>query len=350
MESSSIRETHRAMGRIIVRLLFLGITASGGIAFGRALGLSVSSPLLAAAGLLTGLLILLVEEGLRRVSLQRIFLATLGTVLGVVAAQVLGWSFLAPLPGFTRMGGTSFLSLLLGYLGLTLALRKAGELEALTARLFPHEAGKQEHAKILDTSVIIDGRIADICETGFVDGVLLVPQFILRELQQIADSSDGLKRNRGRRGLDILQRIQRMTNVKVEIRDLDFPQIREVDRKLIEFAKTVGGRVLTNDYNLNKVAELHGVGVLNINELANAVKPVVLPGEQMHVHVLREGKEFGQGVAYLDDGTMVVVDHGKRYLGQSVDVIVTSVLQTTAGRMIFSRLKEENGGRGVDER
>ncbi len=338
------------MGLMIARLLFLGLTASGGIVLGRALGLPVSQPVLGGAGLAIGLLILLVEEGLRRVSLQRIVLVALGTGVGLIAAQVLGGTFLAFLSGWPRIAGTGFLSVLLGYLGFALALRKAGELEALTARLFPPDAERQGHAKILDTSVIIDGRIADICETGFVDGSLLVPQFILRELQQIADSSDGLKRNRGRRGLDILQRIQRMPKVKVEIQELDFPQIREVDRKLIEFAKAVGGKILTNDYNLNKVAELHGVGVLNINELANAVKPMVLPGEQMHVHLLREGKESGQGVAYLDDGTMVVVDHGKRYLGQSVDVIVTSVLQTTAGRMIFSRLREENGGRGVDER
>ena len=338
------------MGLIIARLLFLGFTAAGGILLGRALGLSFAWPFLAGAGLGVGLLILVVEDALKRFSLQRVFLAALGTALGLIAAQILGWAFLAALPEPATTVGTGFLSVLLGYLGFALAFRKSGDLEALTAKLFPQEGGKQEYAKILDTSVIIDGRIADICETGFLDGVLLVPQFILRELQQIADSSDSLKRNRGRRGLDILQRIQRMPRVKVEIRDVDFPHIREVDRKLIEFAKVVGGKVLTNDYNLNKVSELHGVGVLNINELANAVKPVVLPGELMHVHVLREGKEIGQGVAYLDDGTMVVVDHGKRYLGQSVDVIVTSVLQTTAGRMIFSRLREENGGRGVDER
>ena len=338
------------MGLMTVRLFFLGFLAYGGVAFGWALGFSLSWPFLAAAGLFAGLLVLLVEEGLRRVSFQRIFLGTLGMALGLIAAQVLGWTFPVLLPGFLHMAATGFLSVLLGYLGFALALHKAGELESLTARFLPPNAGKPEHAKILDTSVIIDGRIADICETGFVDGVLLVPQFILGELQQIADSSDSLKRNRGRRGLDILQRIQRMSKVKVEIQDLDFPHVREVDRKLIEFAKAVGGKVLTNDYNLNKVAELHGVGVLNINELANAVKPVMLPGEQMHVHVLREGKELGQGVAYLDDGTMVVVDHGRRYLGQSVDVIVTSVLQTTAGRMIFSRLREENGGRAVDER
>jgi uncharacterized protein YacL len=185
--------------------------------------------------------------------------------------------------------------------------------------------------------VIIDGRVADVCETGFLEGTLVVPQFVLRELQQIADSSDVLKRNRGKRGFDVLQRLQRMAKVTVRIHDQDFPQIREVDRKLIELAKTLGGKVVTNDYNLNKIAELSGVPVLNINELSSAIKPVVLPGELMHLHVLKEGKEAGQGVAYLDDGTMVVVDHGKKYIGQMLDVTVTSVLQTTAGRMIFAR-------------
>jgi uncharacterized protein YacL len=206
--------------------------------------------------------------------------------------------------------------------------------------LFP-SARRADLAKVLDTSVIIDGRIADLCETGFIDGVLVVAQFVLRELQQIADSPDALRRNRGKRGFDVLQRLQRSPKIKVEITEVDFPQIREVDRKLIELGKTLGGKVFTNDYNLNKLAELSGVGVLNVNELANALKPVVLPGETMQVLVLREGKEAGQGVAYLDDGTMVVVDHGRKHVGQTVDVTVTSVLQTTAGRMIFTRLRDE---------
>ena len=189
-----------------------------------------------------------------------------------------------------------------------------------------------------------------MCETGFVDGVLVVAQFVLQELQQIADSADALRRNRGKRGFEVLQRLQRSGKVKVEITDLDFPQVREVDRKLIELGKALGGKVLTNDANLSKLAELTGVAVLNLNELANALKPVALPGESMRVHVLREGKEAGQGVAYLDDGTMVVVDQGKKYLGHTVDVTVTSVLQTAAGRMIFTRLREDesvSGARGA---
>jgi uncharacterized protein YacL len=190
---------------------------------------------------------------------------------------------------------------------------------------------------VLDTSVIIDGRVADIVEVGFLDGALVVPQFVLKELQYVADSSDPLRRNRGRRGLDILHRMQKMAGVEVVISDLDYPEIKEVDLKLIEVAKTLAGRIVTNDFNLNKVAQLRGVDVLNINELANALKPVALPGELMNVFILKEGKESNQGVAYLDDGTMVVVDNARSRIGRHVDIAVTSVLQTTAGRMIFGR-------------
>jgi uncharacterized protein YacL len=193
---------------------------------------------------------------------------------------------------------------------------------------------------VLDTSVIIDGRIADICETGFVDGTIVIPQFVLKELQLVADSSDSMKRNRGRRGLDILQKIQKMAGVDVTISDMDFPEVREVDLKLIELARTLQGKIVTNDFNLNKVAQLRGVEVLNINELANSLKPVVLPGEIMKVFILKEGKEYNQGVAYLDDGTMVVVDNARKMIGKTIDVVVTSVLQTTAGKMIFGRFIE----------
>ena len=203
-------------------------------------------------------------------------------------------------------------------------------------------AGPERRYKILDTSVIIDGRIADICETGFVDGTLVVPQFVLKELQFVADSSDALKRNRGRRGLDILQKIQKMASVEVIVSDMDFPNVREVDLKLIELARSLQGKIVTNDFNLNKVAQLRGIEVLNINELANALKPVVLPGESMKVFILKEGKEYNQGVAYLDDGTMVVVDNARRLIGKTIDVIVTSVLQTTAGKMIFGRHIDPN--------
>ena len=234
--------------------------------------------------------------------------------------------------------------LLLAYLGVVFALRREEELSGLTRAVFPSTpAPRVESYKVLDTSVIIDGRVADVAEAGFLEGTALIPQYVLRELHQIADSSDALKRNRGRRGLDVLQKLQRMPRVRVELHDLDFPHIREVDRRLIETARAVGGTIVTNDYNLNKVAELHGVKVLNVNELANALRPVVLPGELLAVHVLREGKEAGQGVGYLEDGTMVVIDQGKKFLGQTVTVAVTSVLQTAAGRMIFSRLAEDDG-------
>jgi uncharacterized protein YacL len=228
-----------------------------------------------------------------------------------------------------------------GYFGVVLGVTKGPELEGRHGDRGGFREGHGGRPKILDTSVIIDGRIADICETGFLEGPLIVPQFVLKELQHIAGSSDTLKRNRGRRGLDILQRMQKDVAHAVRIVDHDFPNIRDVDAKLVVLGKTLKGKVLTNDFNLNKVAELQGVPVLNINQLANAVKPVVLPGEVMSVYVLKEGKEYGQGVAYLDDGTMVVIDNARKYLSKHVEVSVTSVLQTTAGRMIFSRLKED---------
>ena len=206
------------------------------------------------------------------------------------------------------------------------------------------DTGPRRRYRILDTSVIIDGRIADICETGFVDGTLVIPQFVLKELQFVADSSDSMKRNRGRRGLDILQKIQKMAGLDVMISDIDFPEVREVDLKLIELARTLEGKIITNDFNLNKVAQLRGVQVLNINELANSLKPVVLPGEVMKVFILKEGKEYNQGVAYLDDGTMVVVDNARKLIGRTIDVVVTSVLQTTAGKMIFGRFVDQSMG------
>src|SRR5205823_5764870 len=227
------------------------------------------------------------------------------------------------------------------YCGLVVGATK-GEMLNLTALggLFGGEKASKNSFKILDTSVIIDGRIADIVETGFVDGTIVIPQFVLRELQLVADSSDSMKRNRGRRGLDILQRIQKMPQLDIQILEDDFPNVRDVDMKLIELAKVYDCKIVTNDFNLNKVAQLHGVMVLNINELANALKPIVLPGEIMRVFILKEGKEFNQGVAYLDDGTMVVVDNAKKMISKTIDISVTSVLQTTAGKMIFGKFDD----------
>jgi uncharacterized protein YacL len=223
---------------------------------------------------------------------------------------------------------------------------KKGDMLNLAALggVFGGEKTSKKTFKILDTSVIIDGRIADIAETGFLDGVLVIPQFVLRELQLVADSADSMKRNRGRRGLDILQRIQKMAHLNVQIVEEDFANVREVDMKLIELAKVYDCKVVTNDFNLNKVAQLHGVEVLNINELANSLKPIVLPGETMRVFILKEGKEYNQGVAYLDDGTMVVVDNAKKMISKTIDISVTSVLQTTAGKMIFGKFDERLHG------
>jgi uncharacterized protein YacL len=232
--------------------------------------------------------------------------------------------------------------LLMAYIGLIVGANK-GDLLNLSALggIFGGEKQGRKY-KVLDTSVIIDGRIADIAETGFLDGIIVIPQFVLRELQLVADSADSLKRNRGRRGLDILQRLQKVASLNIQIVEDDFPAIREVDLKLIELAKVYEGKIITNDFNLNKVAQLQGVEVLNINELANALKPIVLPGETMRVFILKEGKEYNQGVAYLDDGTMVVVDNARKMIGKTVDVTVTSVLQTTAGKMIFGKFDERN--------
>ncbi|UCG79500.1 MAG: TRAM domain-containing protein [Nitrospirota bacterium] len=230
-----------------------------------------------------------------------------------------------------------------GYSGLLIGINRGRSLsiDAFIRTLKGH--GEDENYKILDTSVIIDGRIADVCETGFLDGVFIIPQFILQELQHIADSSDSMRRAKGRRGLDILHRIQKMSGISVKIVEEDFPKIKEVDAKLVALAKYMNAKIVTNDFNLNKVAGLQGVSVLNINELANALKPVVLPGEVLNVFVLKEGKEQNQGVAYLDDGTMVVIENGRKLIGKHVGAEVTSVLQTTAGRMIFAKPSNSNG-------
>jgi len=332
------------MAIIIVRIVMLGAATAAGMAFGPALGIPATNWWLAGAGFLFGVLAVLLEWQARRIPVDRLFWGAMGGIVGLGLGLGLGTAVGAVAPDAGPLGRGLF-GLLLTYLGASVALAKRDELEDMSTKLFPKTAARRQGFKILDTSVIIDGRIVDLSEVGFLEGTLVIPQFVLRELQQIADSPDPLKRNRGKRGFDVLQRLQRLPGATVRIEDQDFPQVREVDRKLIELAKAMGGKVVTNDYNLNKVAELSGVSVLNVNELANALRPVVLPGERVHVHVVKEGKEAGQGVAYLDDGTMVVVDHGKRFIGQQVSVTVTSVLQTTAGRMIFSRLKDEEGSR-----
>ena len=304
---------------------------------------NLTSPFAAAVGIILGILIVFFEVRLKQVSLKRLIGAAVGSVLGIVGAFLISLVISWAMPG--ARGTVSFLQLLIlllmTYVGLIVGATK-GDMLNLSALggLFGGEKASKQSFKILDTSVIIDGRIADIAETGFLDGTIVVPQFVLRELQLVADSADSMKRNRGRRGLDVLQRIQKMANLNVQIMEDDFPHIREVDLKLIELGKIYDCKVVTNDFNLNKVAQLHGVEVLNINELANALKPIVLPGELMRVFILKEGKEYNQGVAYLDDGTMVVVDNAKRLISKTIDISVTSVLQTQAGKMIFGRFDE----------
>ena len=283
------------------------------------------------------------ETRLWSASMTRVLGAIIGGVLGLAIAKGIETSlFWANTDDSRLIFARSFILLLLPYVGLVLGARRGEWLEPARLIGLFRSVGPARRYKVLDTSVIIDGRIADVCETGFIDGTLVIPQFVLKELQLVADSADTLKRNRGRRGLDILQKIQKMAGVEVMISDLDFPEVREVDLKLIELARSLQGKIVTNDFNLNKVAQLRGVDVLNINQLANSLKPVVLPGEIMKVFILKEGKEYNQGVAYLDDGTMVVVDNARRMISKTIDIVVTSVLQTTAGKMIFGRFIESS--------
>lgn len=330
-----------------LRAIFFSVSVVLGLGVGFSISSGDSTYLLVGAGLgafLSGIIIA-VERSLQHVPSVMTIGGGVGFSIGVVLAGVLIFSAgqIFPQSTLVTQFGIMAVLIVLPYLGLVVGLR--------LGKLSDWEIGTKEKdtskgyapvPKLLDTSVIIDGRIADLCETGFIEGGFIIPQFILQELQHISDSADSLKRARGRRGLDILNHIQKKIDIEVTIVEEDFPHIKEVDAKLVELGKKLGAKIFTNDLNLNKVAELQGVRVLNINDLTNALKPVVLPGETIRVFVLKEGKEAGQGVAYLDDGTMVVVDNAKRCIGKNVDVIVTSVLQTSAGRMIFTRLKEES--------
>ena len=312
----------------LARLFFV---AAVGYSAALLLPLPFGVPVNVAFGVALAGLAVLFEARLRDMPPARVLGAILGCAIGLLLARAIGAG-----PAFLH----AFALIALPYLGIMLGAGHGEWLEPRRLATLFHAAGPERRYKILDTSVIIDGRIADVCDTGFIDGTLVIPQFVLKELQLVADSSDSLKRNRGRRGLDILQKIQKMADVEVIISDMDFPEVREVDLKLIELARALQGKIVTNDFNLNKVAQLRGVSVLNVNELANSLKPVVLPGEIMKVFILKEGKEFNQGVAYLDDGTMVVVDNARKMISKTIDIVVTSVLQTTAGKMIFGRYIE----------
>ncbi|MGI6065963.1 MAG: PIN/TRAM domain-containing protein [Bacillota bacterium] len=280
-----------------------------------------------------------------KIPIQDIIGGAVGLIIGLLIANLLG----SPVSKIKFIGPYLSLvaSIFFGYVGLSVGIKKRDELQSFLFGII-RLGGKEKTVKadtpkpsykLLDTSVIIDGRISDICKTGFVEGTLIIPSFVLEELRHIADSSDLLKRNRGRRGLDILNKLRKEFDLTVQIVDKDYDDISEVDSKLVRLAQDMKGCIVTNDFNLNKVAQLQGVNVLNINELANAVKPVVLPGEEMITRVIKDGKEMGQGIGYLDDGTMIVVENGKKHMGQTITVMVTSVLQTAAGRMIFAKPK-----------
>lgn len=327
------------MDLILIRIAFVLVLSVVGYSF-RPFGLpSWASALV---GAIAGALVLIFEVRVRTLSLKRLLGAVMGSILGVFGAYLVSLVLRNSLPaGRMQSLLEIFVLLLVSYLGLVVGASKGDMLNlGALGNVFGSERSGLRGVKILDTSSIIDGRIADMAETGFLEGPLLAPEFVLRELQMVADSQDGSKRQRGRRGLDVLQRMQANERLDVQIIKTDYAQIREVDLKLIELAKELSGKILTTDFNLNKVAHLHSVEVLNINDLANSLKPAVLPGEKMNVAILKEGKEYNQGVGYLDDGTMVVVDHARRMIGRSVEISVTSVLQTASGKMIFGKIDE----------
>jgi uncharacterized protein YacL len=331
-----------------IRIVFTVVCASAGFHF-RPFGLS--KELAALAGFLSAIAVILFEVRLRKASLRRLIGAAIGSILGILGAYLTSLIFThTTMPESTRSFFSLSIFLVMTYIGLVLGANKGDmlNLQALGG-LFGSERSMKHSYKLLDTSVIIDGRVADIADALFLDGTVIIPQFVLHELQLVADSADPLKRQRGRRGLEVLQRIQKMPHLDVEIAEDDFVHIPEVDLKLIELAKRYDAKIVTNDFNLNKVATLQGIEIMNVNQLANALKPVVLPGEVMRVFILREGKEYNQGVAYLDDGTMVVVDGARKMINKTVDISVTSVHQTTAGKMIFGRYDErgEQVPRGV---
>ena len=338
----------------LIRIIFVGILVAAGYVlhpvpgwFGLSSG--VTSAIVAA---LVAASAILFEMRIQQASLKTLIGAGIGSMMGIVGGVLIGFLISYQEAGAVHPSTKVFLTLalafIMAYVGLMVGAAKGDYLDlSALGGIFSDKANRRD-MKILDTSVIIDGRIADVAETGFLSGTIIIPQFILRELQQVADSPDSSKRQRGRRGLDMLNRLQSNTSLDIQVVDTDFPAVKEVDLKLLELSKSLDGVVVTNDFNLNKVAQLHGIQVLNINELANSLKPVVLPGEGMRVFILKEGKEYNQGVAYLDDGTMVVVDNARRMIGKNADISVTSVLQTTAGKMIFGRLWEEseNGAPG----
>jgi uncharacterized protein YacL len=326
---------------VIQILLILVTTVTGYFIVREILGSTLYAWFGAVFGLALGYVVLKLEQKLKDIPLKTI----IGTLLGVTISLFVTNLFISRLL-LTHAKDIPItlpiyvlLYVVMGYLGFRIGERKSHTLDLSNVPLFK-KMEESEGNKIIDTSTIIDGRIADVCETGFIEGTFIIPQFVLYEIQHIADLQDPIKKTRGRRGLEILHRLQKQTRVKVKILEVDFPKLKDVDSKLIALAKTLNGKVVTNDFNLNKVAELQGIAVLNMNELATSLKPAILPGEQMTIRIVKEGKEFGQGIGYLDDGTMIVVDEARKLIGKTVDVVVTSLLQTTSGRMIFAKLRE----------
>lgn len=333
------------MTLIFIRAFFIILSTLVGYQIGLMLVVFGSYwPAVASAiGFLSAFIVIFAEFSMRKISLSGLTAGVFGLVFGLLMAKLITDSFI--LKSISAWNETIamimqvILTLIFCYLGMTLAIRGKDEFSLIIPYVKFTRQDRSDDITILDTSVIIDGRIADLCNTKFIGGRFIVPRFVLRELQQIADSSDSLKRNRGRRGLDILNKVQKNPNIDVKIHEEDFPELIETDTKLVKLAKLLNGRVFTNDYNLNKIAELQGVVVLNVNELANALKPVMLPGEEIELKIIKEGKESNQGIGYLDDGTMIVVEGGRHLIGQTKKVLVTSILQTAAGRMIFAKLE-----------
>jgi uncharacterized protein YacL len=333
------------MATFIARVLLIVFSASIGYVVGNTFG--AVQPWHSVLGVLlgtgAGFVVIGFEYITRKFSFEGLVAPTVGTLLGLLSASfIVGWLDLVIPEKFVMFRTISpfltiALMLFLGYIGFSIGLKLKGDLRLLPSPTFG--GGGATRPKVLDTSVIIDGRVADICRLGFLEGTLVIPRFVLNELQNIADSPEPLRRTRGRRGLDILNEIQKQVSIDVRISEVDFPEIREVDSKLVKLAKDMSGKIVTNDFNLNKIAQFQGIEVLNINDLANALKPIVLPDEDFVIKIIKEGKEPGQGVGYLDDGTMVVVENGARLIGKEVKVTVTSVLQTSAGQMIFTRTR-----------
>jgi uncharacterized protein YacL len=325
------------MNLLLLRILFTMSSMVMGFSLFEVKGYGLIGILL---GGLAALILIMIEIGLRKISVTGLSSVVFGLIFGLIMAKLVGDAIsLARVETETLSTIRSVLTLLFCYLGMVMALRGKDEFNIIIPYVRLRRQDQTEEVALLDTSVIIDGRIVDICKTKFLAGKIIIPKFVLKELQQIADSTDPIKRQRGRRGLEMLHTVQKEPGVDVSIHEEDFPETLEVDAKLVRLAKLLEAKILTVDFNLNRVASIQGIKVLNINELANALKPVVFPGEEMQIKLIKEGKEHNQAVGYLDDGTMVVVEDARRLIGQEVKVLVTSVLQTQAGRMIFTKLE-----------